>query len=256
MKIGVFQMEVVTAEPFQNLEKVRHILRTNDCQIYVLPELWSTGFCNKQFAELAPVCDEIEEQIAELSRQHNCTIIGSMLKKSPAGIHNHLSSYNRGVKELEYNKIHLFTLLREERYLIGGNSRGLAHSPDNGIYGAGICYDLRFPEMFRALAVDKAAMIFLPSQWPMERLDHFRTLCIARAIENQAFFISCNNVGRLHEKMQFAGHSLVVDPWGKVLAEGSGEQEELLVCLVDPAKSDEVRQMIPVFRDRKPELYQ
>ncbi|MBB5020972.1 nitrilase-related carbon-nitrogen hydrolase [Desulfurispira natronophila] len=256
MKLAVYQMEVVTAEPQQNLTKLRETLRQHEADIYVLPELWSTGFCNKQFQQLASTTEDIEAEVANLSQEFNCTIMGSTIKQTNQGITNHFTAYNRGKCELQYDKIHLFSLLREERYLVAGQRMGFCKSEQNGHYGVGICYDLRFPEMFRSLAINGAHCIFLPSQWPMERVDHFRALCVARAIENQFFFISCNNVGMLGEKMKFAGHSMVVDPWGKVLSEGSGDQEEVLLVTINPEQSQQVREKITVLDDRRQELYQ
>lgn len=255
IRLAIYQMEVITGNPEANFEKVADILARTPCDILLLPELWTTGYCNKDFALLAPRCEAIQKKLADLSTQHHCTIIGSMLQEREGAIYNHLTAWNKGTLELTYDKIHLFTLLREEKYLTPGKSLSLSKTGTLGTYGVGICYDLRFPEMFRSLAANGAGTIFLPSQWPIARADHFRALCIARAIENQAYFISCNNVGSLHENMQFAGNSIVVDPWGNILAEGSRQHEEVICVEIDPSKSDEVRKIIPVFRDRRPECY-
>ncbi|WP_051321543.1 carbon-nitrogen family hydrolase [Chrysiogenes arsenatis] len=255
IRLAIYQMDVVTADPRANYEKVAATLARTPCDVLVLPELWSTGYCNKEFAELAPECDAIEAKLAALSSQYHCTIIGTMLQQRGSAIYNHLTVWNKGTLELVYDKIHLFTLLREEKYLTPGGAIALSDTGVLGAYGVGICYDLRFPEMFRALSTNGAGALFLPSQWPLARVDHFRALCIARAIENQAYFISCNNVGSLHENMQFAGNSMVIDPWGNVLAEGSRNHEEVLCVEIDPTKSSEVRRIIPVFRDRRPECY-
>ena len=96
-------------------------------------------------------------------------------------------------------------------------------------------------------------MIFLPSEWPHPRLSHWQTLVRARAIENQVFVFACNRVGR-DPSNEFFGHSLAVDAWGEVLAEG-GEGEELITVAADPANVEEARRKIPVMQDRRPDVY-
>lgn len=96
-------------------------------------------------------------------------------------------------------------------------------------------------------------MLFVCAQWPHPRLNHWRQLLIARAIENQMYVVACNRVG-VGGKSQFCGHSLVVDPWGEIVAE-AGEEETILRAEIDLSLVDEVRQRIPVFADRRTALY-
>jgi omega-amidase len=119
--------------------------------------------------------------------------------------------------------------------------------------GLAICYDLRFPEQFRAYALAGASVVFVPSEWPHPRLAHWRTLLRARAIENQFFVVACNRVGE-SKGTQFFGHSTIVDPWGELIVEG-GEQEILLTAPIDTGLVAEIRERIPIFADRRPEVY-
>ena len=116
-----------------------------------------------------------------------------------------------------------------------------------------ICYDLRFPELFRRYALDHARIILVPAEWPHPRREHWRTLLRARAIENQCFIAACNRVGTTGANT-FFGASAVIDPWGEALMEG-GEAAMLLTVTVDLGLVDTVRQRIPVFADRRADLY-
>jgi predicted amidohydrolase len=157
-----------------------------------------------------------------------------------------------GVAQASYSKVHLFRLMSEDQYLTAGEE--LAIVDFAGVKaGLAICYDLRFPEIFRRYALDGAQMVFLPSEWPHPRLAHWQTLLRARAIENQLFMIACNRTGKSRETA-FFGHSCMIDPWGESVIEG-GESPMLLTATIDTAMVDEVRTRIPVFADRRPALY-
>lgn len=151
----------------------------------------------------------------------------------------------------EYDKAHLFRLMDEHLHLSAGEGQNNFELGD--IQAAGvICYDIRFPEWLRLHALNGAKVIFVSAQWPTARIDHWKTLLQARAIENQSFIIAVNRIS--HKKENFNGQSMVIEPWGEVLWTGS-EEEELAIVDVDFSKVDEVRQKIPVYDDRRPELY-
>jgi omega-amidase len=119
--------------------------------------------------------------------------------------------------------------------------------------GASICYDIRFPEQARTLSLLGAKILFVAAEWPHPRLHHWRTLLMARAIENQMYVVACNRVGNTAID-SFFGHSMIIDPWGEIIAEG-GEREEIVTARIDLTLVDHVRNRIPVFEDRRPELY-
>ncbi len=154
-----------------------------------------------------------------------------------------------------YDKAHLFSLVGEERHMASGRSRTLADTPW-GPMGLAVCYDLRFPELFRRYAVDGAELIFLPSAFPEPRLAHWRTLIRARAIENQLFMVSCNQVGtkQLEHPTTFFGNSCIIDPWGETVIEG-GTEEQLLTAEINLSKAREIRNYMRVLDDRRPDLY-
>ncbi|RME35455.1 MAG: carbon-nitrogen family hydrolase, partial [Deltaproteobacteria bacterium] len=151
-----------------------------------------------------------------------------------------------------YRKLHLFSVMREDRFLAAGNEAVIVDT-SVGRLGLAICYDLRFPELFRKLALGGAEIICLPAEWPKPRQEHWRTLLRARAIENQMFVAACNCCG-IQGKLDFFGMSLLIDPWGDVLAEG-GETDTVIRADFDLAKMHAFREQIPCFNDRRPEIY-
>jgi predicted amidohydrolase len=223
--------------------------------ILLLPELWATG---GDFAGgMAYVQNEramVHEAVADLARQHNLHIIGSDLALNGAGKMTNTAVFynNHGQSIANYDKIHLFQLMGEHHHLSGGDHLALVDT-DWGKMGLSICYDLRFPELFRAYALAGAQLVLLPAEWPHPRLAHWRTLLRARAIENQMYIVACNRTGR-DEQYHFFGHSTIIDPWGDIVVE-AGEGELLLTATVDMDVVTAVRQHIPIFADRRPELY-
>ena len=116
------------------------------------------------------------------------------------------------------------------------------------VIGLGTCYDLRFPELFRGLVDAGAETLVLSAGWPERRRSHWTLLAQARAVENQSFVLACGTAGT-HAGVPQAGHSIVVDPWGEVLAE-AGAGEEILTVEFDPAKVAVTREQFPALKDR------
>ena len=134
-----------------------------------------------------------------------------------------------------YRKIHLFRLFDEHKWLGEGEAPTMMDLPW-GRAGLSICYDLRFPELFRRYAVEHGAeLILICAEWPLVRVEHWRALLIARAIENQCFVAATNSCGDTGGTV-FGGHSMIVDPWGAVIAE-AGEDESLVTAEVDLGRS-------------------
>jgi predicted amidohydrolase len=143
-------------------------------------------------------------------------------------------------------------MMDEDRWLAPGER--LASCEIAGVRtGLAICYDLRFPELFRSLALAGVEMFLLPAEWPAARIAHWTKLVHARAIENQAFVVACNRVGA-DDKNSFPGMSLVADPMGEVVAEADS-REQVLRAELDLAILEEFRAKVPVFKDRRPEVY-
>ncbi len=256
--VSLGQMDVAFGSPVVNFETVRRMTAEaarRGSQMVVFPELWSTGYDLSNAARYAAgLKDGIFAQVSELAAKEKVYVIGSNLSLLGEGKYgNTLTVFSpQGELLADYSKIHLFRLMEEHQYLTAGDEPVLLDLP-LGKAGLAICYDLRFPELFRGYALSGADLVILPAEWPHPRLAHWQTLVRARAIENQMFMLACNRVGK-DPGNEFFGHSMVVNPWGEVLAE-AGEGEELITVRVDQAKVQEVRRKIPILQDRRPEVY-
>lgn len=257
LNVALAQIDIHFGSPGDNLATVQRMAIdavAQQADVLVLPELWSTGYDLQRAGDLAvPLGEGIYAQLAELAREHRIAIAGSTLARRSGRPTNTATLYGSDGSLLAvYDKIHLFGLMHEDHYLAPGNQLAVCDAPW-GRTALAICYDLRFPELFRTYALQGAGVMIVPSEWPHPRLDHWRTLIRARAIEDQCFMIAPNRVGS-DPNNTFFGHSLVVDPWGEVLAEG-GENPELLVVSLDLNRIDTVRSRMSTLRDRRPDIY-
>jgi len=140
----------------------------------------------------------------------------------------------------------------EDRFFAAGDRRCL-FSVDGVRAGLTICYDLRFPELFRSLTKEGAQVIIMPSEWPAARAEHWQTLIRARAIENQVYVCAVNCVGE-HRGKPFCGQSLLIAPGGEIVASG-GAEEAIVYGEIDTAVVDGARETMKVWQDRRPEVY-
>lgn len=257
LSISLAQMNIALGDVRKNTKTAEEMVAEaakRGSHLIVFPELWSTGYALDQSRELAAQLNVgIFATVASLATENRISIIGSLLEKRGLEVSNSAAfiapnGRNMGV----YRKIHLFRLMEEDRWLQPGSAPLLMELPW-GTTGVAICYDLRFPELFRRYAVQGAKMIIVPAEWPIERVDHWRTLLQARAIENQCYIVATNSVGQTGDKI-FAGHSMIVDPWGKIVME-VGETPTLATVEIDMDFVDVVRIKIPVFEDRRPDVY-
>jgi predicted amidohydrolase len=252
---AAIQFNVKPGDVDSNLAHVRAALaRVADqgANLAVLPEMWSSGFAYKELNKLAGRTAGIVAELLELSRTFKLVICGSMPEPHNDKVYNTVFLVDNGSLAGVYRKIHLFSLLGEDRAFDGGDSWLLADT-SIGKVGVMVCYDLRFPELARRLTVEGARVICIPAQWPRPREDHWRTLLRARAIENQLFVVSCNACG-LIGKLDFFGMSMIIDPKGEVLADASDQQCEVIAPL-DMQAMDDWRRQIPCLNDRRPEFY-
>jgi predicted amidohydrolase len=255
IQAAAIQFNVKQGDVDANLAFVRQALARvagQGANLAVLPEMWSTGFSYKNLNELALRTAGIVEELLELSARHGLVIVGSMPEPNGDKVFNTVFLVDNGRLAGVYRKIHLFSLLGEDQAFSGGDSWLLADT-SIGKIGVIICYDLRFPELSRRLALEGAQVLCVPAQWPKPRQEHWRTLLRARAMENQLFLVSCNACG-LIGKLDFFGMSMIIGPKGDVLAEAGEEECEILAGLGMQAMTD-WRAQIPCFKDRKQEYY-
>jgi predicted amidohydrolase len=249
------QFNVGMGEVDANLQKALAGLRRarqKDARLAVLPEMWSTGYDYKRLAALAEETPRVISALRQLTAELEMVVVGSLAEKEGGTIYNTAWVIDRGEVAGSYRKLHLFSTMGEDRFL-GAGDRTLVVPTSVGRLGVAICYDLRFPELFRKLALEGAEILCMPAEWPKPRQEHWRTLLRARAIENQLFVAAANCCGP-QGKLDFFGMSLLISPRGDILAEG-GETETELTALFDFEEMATYRFQIPCFRDRRPEIY-
>lgn len=255
IRVGLAQLSLPRGKQQENLDKVRERLAAVDREnldLILLPELWASGYDLANSSRYASgVYQGFFREMKLLAEEKKLLLGGSLLERDGDQIFNTFYLYGPG-KEVYYRKIHLFGLLSEGDWLSAGQH--LVMTDLGGIKtGLAICYDLRFPEMFRAYAVAGVEMILLVAEWPQRRIQHWQKLLEARAIENQLFVAAVNKVGRNQEEV-LGGNSMIVDPFGNLLVQG-GEEQELLIAKLEMGAVEKARRWIPVLRDRSPRAY-
>jgi omega-amidase len=222
--------------------------------LVLLPELWASGYDLENWVQYAtPLGAGAFKRVADLARQHQIAIGSSLLEEKNGRAYNTFVLYGpAGETWGVYRKVHRFRLLEEEKWLGAGDQLVLAQAPW-GPVGLSICYDLRFPELFRPYAVAGSCLTLIVAEWPARRVAHWSKLLQARAIENQMFVAGVNKVGKSHGA-KLGGCSAIVDPWGVLLVEGA-DAAALLTAGIDLRDAEKARRYIPVMRDRQPDIY-
>jgi omega-amidase len=257
MKLALVQHNVVFGDPDTNYEQVEALIKEaqTNADVIVLPELWTTGYDLSRLDEISDTQGEITKHfISKLAKTYEVHIVaGSIAKQTESGVYNTMLVYGPAGDLLhEYDKAHLFRLMDEEKYLHQGDKT--ASFSLGAVQAAGvICYDIRFPEFIRTHMINGQQVLFVAAEWPKPRLDHWRALLLSRAIENQCFVVACNRAGS-DPANTFAGHSIIIGPWGEIIAEAD-EEATILYGEVHLEQVKDVRSQIPVFQDRRPTIY-
>ncbi|PTM56598.1 carbon-nitrogen family hydrolase [Desmospora activa] len=261
MKYAVYQMDIVAGNPEKNRKKVKTwletVVTTEKPDIVVLPEMWTTAYTLSQLEEVADCDGELTVSFLQQIAKDYCIHIigGSVANQKEGGFYNSaLVIDQNGTLVYQYDKIHLVPMLDEPRYLTGGKQKAEVFELNGVKMGLIICYDLRFPELARKLALEGAQVLHVVAEWPSARKNHWKTLQLARAIENQLFVVSSNRIGH-YDGVDFAGTSMIIDPWGNVIKTGSEDREETLVAEIPLEQVAQIRKDVPVFASRVPELY-
>ena len=254
MRIAAIQMAVVEGDKTATIEKA--CARIRECRhadLIVLPELWNIGFMSfDRYHAAAEDRDgpTLTAMIAMAREMKAYLHSGSFVEKAGGAYYN--SSYliaPDGALLANYRKIHLFGYQSLENRLLSPGERVVVVDTPLGRIGMATCFDLRFPELFRRM-VEKGAEIFLVcSAWPYPRLEHWLLLNRVRAIENQCYLIAANMTG-CNQGERFVGHSMLVDPWGTVLA-GGGDREIILTDDVQRSVLIDARHEFPCLASRR-----
>jgi len=253
MRIASIQMSVVDGDKEKTIAKaLANITRAADADLVILPEIWNVGFMSFDRYE-----SEAEERdgptltaLRQAARANDIFLhTGSFVEKDGGRFFN--SSYllaPDGEIVANYRKIHLFGYNSKETQILTPGKKVVVADTPLGKIGMATCYDLRFPELFRRMAEQGAALFLICSAWPYPRLEHWIIFNRARALENQCFLVSANSVGP-NLGTTFVGHSMMVNPWGVILASG-GDEEVILKSEIDPAEVDSARKRFSAYNDR------
>jgi predicted amidohydrolase len=196
---------------FENAQQYLLNLPEAEKHLVILPELWTSGF-TENLDQAVVANREIMSRLQVIAQEKNLLIAGSYIIKEDEDFYNQLAFIGPDGQVATYNKNNLFPQLNEFINFKPGNKLSILHIWNIKI-GMAVCYDLRFPEIFRSYATNKVEICVLPAQWPQKRIDHFNVLLHARAIENQMIMASANICGYIN-KTKFGGNSSIIDHLG------------------------------------------
>jgi predicted amidohydrolase len=266
MKIAAVQM-VSSTDVAANLDAARTLIAAAAAQgasLVVLPEYFCVmGRRDTDKVELAEADGEgpIQRTLAEAARAHRVWLVGGTLPlvgRAPSRVANASLVFSpRGERVARYDKIHLFRYENEagERYdearTLEAGTTPVAFDADGWRVGLSVCYDLRFPELYRQLTQPPCDLLCVPSAFTHPTGSaHWHVLLRARAIENQCYVVAAAQGGRHENGRRTYGHTLIVDPWGEVVAERD-EGEGIVVADLSRARIDSVRGQLPALEHRR-----
>ncbi len=250
-------MPCVEGDRQANYDWARGLLQnhksTENLEFIVLPELFDIGFRYDDYSDAgAGIPGPTSEFIQNLAEEHSSYVIGTGLEKAGSLYFNTLVMVSPEGKTIgTYRKIHPFQSERD--VFAGGNTATLFEIKGVNV-GVEICYDVRFPEVSRRLALEGAEVILMPAAFPDPRSAHWDNLVMARAIENQLFVAAVNRVGQAFDGKTYFGHSQVVDPWGVRLTRINSENE-VFTSTVNTEMIESVREQVTCYADIAPEGY-
>lgn len=199
--------------------------------IIVLPELWATDFSYDMLPGLAAETPAILKILQDLAASYQVYIAGSLPEHTDNSFYNTLFIVDPKGVTGKYRKQRLFNPMQEDTFFTPGMEEPRPIQTDHGPIGTLVCYDLRFPELLRKQAHHGTDIAIVSAQWPAARIEHWRILLQARAIENQMFVIGANRCGATDDTV-FGGHSMIIAPDGSTLLE-AGDQEEFMGATLD-----------------------
>ena len=259
IKILVVQLEAIKGDIDKNISKIRNLLLESkflSADLIVLPELWSIGWDCSSFNSSSEelYSSKAYAFLKEIALKYNSNVIGgsAVLSKLGEKDRNTCLIFNRfGELISTYDKFHLFSHRgqSEGSFLEEGEAPVIVKT-DIGNIGISICYDIRFPEMFRLYAFNDADVIVNMAAWPKAFTDEYVTLAKARAIENQIYFISSCLTGKINETFDFSGNSCVIDYRGKIVS-NIDEEEKVLYAEIDIEEMKQYRKQLPILKDTK-----
>lgn len=247
MRVTLVQLDSVWEDKPANFAKVRALLAATPPVaggLLVLPEMFSTGFS----LDLS-VTNRTDDELAfcaALAREHGCCVVAGCLEAAGDRAHNLAAAFSPDGELVRYVKQRPFTGAGEDAAHVAGDAPAVFAWGGCSIAPL-VCYDLRFPELFRAGLALGATVFVVIAAWPVRRIEHWLTLLRARAIENQAYVIGVNRTGN-EPRFAYPGRSIIVDPHGNVVLD-AGETECAVSAEIDPALPASWRAEFPAVRD-------
>ena len=261
MKIAAAQISCAPGDLQAHLATVRDFsarAKKAGTELIVFPEMVDTGYSMPAIQKHATSWNEgAIPKLQAIAKELSLAIVAGVSDRDGSRIYNAQAFIDvHGTVIGKYRKTHLVTAapLDERPYVTPGDAFTSCEI-DKFNLGLTICYDLRFPEVCRALAVERQVNVFVNSSaWPFPRVEHLRILALARAIENQSYLILANRVGT-DDGVTFCGTSAIIDPYGAIVAAASIDREELIQAEVSEDVIKSVRSRMAIFDHRRPELY-
>jgi omega-amidase len=261
MKVAAAQIACTAGDVEGNLRKVRDFAvraKERGAELIVFPEMIDTGYSMPAIRRHATSWKEgAVPRLQEVAKQLSIAIVAGISEREGDHVYNSQAFIDgNGKVAAKYHKTHLVAAAPlDERTCFVPGDRFVSHLFGNFNFGLTICYDLRFPEICRHLAVEQGANIFLNSSaWPIVRVEHLRILALARAIENQSYLILANRVG-VDDDVTLCGTSVMIDPYGVILAAASVDREEIIYADIAKEILDLIRNRMRVFEHRRKDLY-
>jgi predicted amidohydrolase len=252
MKVASIQLNIAWENKQENLKKAERFIKTakgDDCDLVVFPEMFNTGFSMNVNAIAEQPNSNTTNALCELAKKYNINLIAGYAEKdSTKGKNVALIIGREGEVNARYVKNHPFSVAKEHESFLSGNEQ-VVFEVDEIKSSIFICYDLRFPELFRKVAKD-INIIFVIANWPEVRQPHWESLLKARAIENQCFIVGVNRIGTDGNDLVYGGGSHVFSPLGEDLSRG-GKSQEYIVTDIDTSEVEAVRERFPFLQDMK-----
>lgn len=256
VRICSAQIASIWEEPEQTLEKAGGFIRhaaASGAALICFPEQFATGWDPQPRKNIQDIRGSVVSSLQEYAKEYGIGVLGSFRQANSPLPKNTAVVIDRDGRILAtYAKMHLFSYGHED----GGNSPGTGlgiFTLDALTCGVAICYDLRFPDLFRLYAQKGVQAVFVPSAWPHVRTRHWELFIQSRALENQMYIIGVNTTGQTPIE-SYSGNSMTADPQGTIISRAN-ETEQLIFCDLDPAAVAATRRQFPVEQDRKDTLY-
>ena len=253
MKIATISLNIAWQDIEKNLVQAEKFIlkaKTDGCDVVVLPEVFNTGFITDigKFAE--PPKGRTYQTLQNLASKNSINIVAGISEKTNnAKASNVAVVFDKSGHELaKYSKLHPFNFANEGKYFDAGDDI-ITFELEGTACSVFICYDLRFPEVFRQVSKD-VEVIFVVANWPNSREKHWEALLIARAIENQCYVVGVNRIGKDGVGQRFNGSSMVIDPLGEVILQ-TNKTNEYSVCDLSLSKVAMIREKFPFLSDMR-----